>query len=144
MKTTLQVRFLTSAYTFFVFCKNPFHACALRWNPAVTSGVYMLTAVWVTLRCIVRVRCVCSSISISMYSLGCHHGGFLYSNSREWVVSVCRYECSWHPPHWLQSFPLTILSQCTSITVSVAVSQCLCCEELADIETHVLVYSLVS
>ncbi len=113
-----------------MFCRNPFRVCALRLNPwclHVDSGwshfAFLCRSVW----------SICSRTS--MYSIGCHHGGFLYSNSGEWVVSVCRYECSWHPPHWLQSFPLTILSQCTSITVSVAVSQCLCSEELADIET---------
>ncbi len=75
-----------------MFCRNPFRVCALRLNPwclHVDSGwshfAFLCRSVW----------SICSRTS--MYSIGCHHGGFLYSNSGEWVVSVCRYECSWHP-----------------------------------------------
>lgn len=46
-----------------------------------------------------------------------------------------------NPTRWLQSILLTISSQCTSITLSVAVSQFLHYERIADIVTYVLVYS---
>lgn len=57
-------------------------------------------------------------------------------------MSVCQYECSCHPTHWLQSILLSISSECMSITLSHAVSQCLCYEWIADVDTYVLVNSL--